>query len=52
MTVYFGILYDHIIPMKNFGLRYRFTDDKYFNVPELHLNQIKAFDKSASANQF
>ena len=38
--------------MKDFGLRYRFTVDKYLNISELHLNQIKAFDKFVSTDQF
>ena len=43
----FANIYYLIIPMKDFGLRYRFTDDKNLNFPWLHFNQIKALDKSA-----
>ena len=52
MTVDFRNNYDYIIPMKDFGLGYRFTDDKYLNISELHLNQIKAFGKSVLTDQF
>ena len=48
MTVDFGNIYDHIIPMNDFGLSWRFTDDKYDNLPEIHLDQLKPLDKVAS----
>ena len=48
MTVDFGNIYDHIIPMKDFDLKWRFTDDNNDNLPESHLDQIKALDKTAS----
>jgi hypothetical protein len=34
--------------MKDFGLNWRFTDEKYDVLPELHLEQLKPLDKEAS----
>ena len=34
--------------MKDFSLRGRFVGDKYDNLPEIHLEQLKPLDKAAS----
>lgn len=48
MTVDFGNIYDHVIPMRDFRLNWRFTDEKYDVLPEVHLDQLKPLDKIAS----
>lgn len=48
MTVDFGNIYDHIIPMKDFSLNWRFTDEKYDTLPAQHLDQLKPLDIIAS----
>ncbi len=42
MTVDFGNIYDHIIPLNTWGLKY------YDNLPQLHLEQLKPLDKIGS----
>ena len=42
MKVDFGNIYDHIIPMNSWGLKY------YDNLPEAHFDQLKPLDKIAS----
>lgn len=44
MAIDFENINDHIIPMKDFGLSWRLTDD----LPEIHLDQLKPLDKIAS----
>jgi hypothetical protein len=42
MTVDFGNIYDHIIPMNSWGLKY------YDNLPPIHFDQLKPLDKIGS----
>jgi hypothetical protein len=49
MNVDFNNIYEHVISMDDFSLKWRFTDEKYCVLPEMHLNQIKPLDKDASA---
>jgi hypothetical protein len=48
MKVDFNNIKDHVIPMNDFGLRWRFTDEKYDKLPDEHLNQLKPLDKEAA----
>jgi hypothetical protein len=48
MSIGFDNIIDHIIPMDNFSLKWRFTDPEYNKLPYLHLCQLKPLDKTAS----
>ncbi len=39
---------EHIIPMEDFRLRWRFTDPKYDQLPGIHLDQLRPLDEEAS----
>ena len=41
----FQELSNHIIPMSEFRLKWRFTEEKYDCLPEQHLNELKPLDK-------
>ena len=41
----FEDLNKHIIPMTEFTLKWRFTEEKYDCLPEQHLNELKPLDK-------
>ncbi|MGV3632279.1 MAG: DUF2947 family protein [Bacteroidota bacterium] len=44
----FDNIYDHIIPMEDFRLKWRFTEEKYDILPDLHLEQLKPLSPEAS----
>ena len=44
----FDELSSQIIPMENFRLNWRFTDEKYDKLPEEHLEQLKPLNIEAS----
>ena len=48
MKVDFSNIHEHIISMNDFSLKWRFTEEKYAVLPDLHLSQIKPLDKKAS----
>lgn len=48
MKIDFDNIFDHIILIDNFQLRWRFTDEKYDKLPDQHLDQLKPLDKAAS----
>ncbi|MES2109259.1 MAG: hypothetical protein V4577_10945 [Bacteroidota bacterium] len=48
MNIGFDNIDEHIIPMDNFPLKWRFTEKKYDILPELHLNQLKPLDVNAA----
>lgn len=48
MNVNFDNIYEHIISMDNFKLKWRFTEDKFDKLPDEHLQQIKPLDGEAS----
>lgn len=48
MKIGFDNILEHVIPMEEFSMKWRFTDKKYNQLPELHLNQLKPLDKEAS----
>ena len=48
MAVNFDNIYKHVIPINDFRLKWRFTDDKYDKLPDLHLSQLKPLDNLAS----
>jgi hypothetical protein len=48
MKVDFNNIDEHIIPMTDFRLNWRFTEEKYDKLPEEHLMQLRPLDKEAS----
>ena len=48
MKIDFDDLFEHIIPIDQFRLNWRFIDEKYGKLPEQHLEQLKALNKDAS----
>lgn len=44
----FNILKDNIIPMKDFNLKWRFTDENYDVLPQIHLDQLKPLDEEGA----
>lgn len=47
-TMNFQEIDKHIIPMDDFILKWRFTEEKYDMLPDNHLNEMKPLDKEAS----
>ena len=48
MSIDFDNIFQHIIPMSDFRLNWRFTEEKYDKLPDQHLNQLKPLDSEAS----
>ena len=44
----FNILKENIIPMEDFNLKWRFTDENYDVLPQIHLDQLKPLDEEAA----
>jgi len=48
MGVGFDNILDHVIPMDDFAMKWRFTDEDYNRLPQLHLEQLRPLDRQAS----
>jgi hypothetical protein len=48
MNIDFENIYDHIIPLEDFDLIYRFTEEKCYTLPTQHIDQLKPLDKEAA----
>ena len=48
MNVDFDNIFQHRIRIEEFQLKWRFTEEKYDKLPELHLEQLIPFNKDAS----
>jgi hypothetical protein len=48
MSIDFDNIFQHIIPMEDFPLKWRFTDEKYDKLPEAHLEQLRPLNNDAS----
>ena len=48
MKIGFDNIYDHVISIDKFRLKWRFTDLKYDLLPDIHLNQLKPLDIKAA----
>lgn len=48
MKIGFDNIFQHVIPMEEFSMKWRFTEEKYDLLPEQHLEQIKPLDNEAS----
>lgn len=47
-TMNFDMLQNHVVPMSGWRLKWRFTEDKHDNLPDLHLSQIMPLDEQAA----
>lgn len=48
MQIGFDSILEHVIPISKFPLKWRFTDEQYFVMPQIHLEQLKPLDRDAS----
>jgi hypothetical protein len=48
MNIDFDNIFDHVIPLNTFSLKWRFTNDDPDNLPAQDLEQLKPLDKKAS----
>jgi hypothetical protein len=48
MNINFDNIFQHTIPMKDFRLKWRFTEEKYDKLPAQDLDQLKPLDKDAA----
>ena len=48
MKVNFENIHEHTIPLEDFRLKWRFTDDKYDTLPDQHLELLRPLDKAAA----
>jgi hypothetical protein len=48
MSINFNNIFEHVIPMDDFRLKWRFTEETYDKLPDQHLEQIKPLSKEAA----
>lgn len=48
MKIGFDNIYEQIIPMDKFRLKWRFTEDEYDKLSQIHLEQLKPLNEKAS----
>ena len=48
MKIGFDNIYNQIIPIEEFRLKWRFTKEKYDKLPDIHLEQLKPLNKKGS----
>ena len=48
MNIDFDNIFQHVISVDDFRLKWRFTDEKYDKLPEQHLDQLKPLDNEAA----
>jgi len=48
MNIDFDSIDEHVIPMNDFRLKWRFTDKKHDKLPSQHIEQLKPLNKKAS----
>jgi len=48
MNIGFDNIMQHVIPMDDFQLKWRFTEEKYDKLPDQHLGQLKPLDNEAA----
>lgn len=44
----FDNIFQHVIPIDDFRLKWRFTEEKYDKLPDQHLDQLKPLDNEAA----
>lgn len=47
-SISFENIHEHVIPINQFRLKWRFTDNAFDQLPEIHLTQLKPLDTEAS----
>ena len=47
MAVNFENIFNHTIPIDDFRLKWRFTDEKYDKLPNDHLDQLRPLNNDA-----
>ena len=48
MAADFDNIFQHVIPIDDFRLKWRFTEEKYDKLPDQHLDQLKPLDNNAA----
>lgn len=48
INIGFDDILQHVIPMDDFCLKWRFTEEKYDKLPDQHLEQLKPLDNDAA----
>ena len=48
MKIDFTNIDKHIVPISEFGLKWRFTEENYDVFPKIHLDQLKPLDRNAA----
>lgn len=48
MSINFDNIFEHVIPMDDFRLKWRFTEEQYGKLPEEHIAQLKPIDNEAA----
>lgn len=48
MNINFDNIFQYIIPINEFGRKWRFTEEKYDILPDQYLDQLKPLDKEAA----
>ena len=48
MKIDFTNIDKHVVSISEFRLKWRFTEEKYTVLPDIHLNQLKPLDKEAA----
>jgi hypothetical protein len=48
MKVSFDNIYNYVIPMTEFTLKWKFTDERKNRMPNIHLEQLKSLNKKVS----
>ena len=48
MRIDFDNIFQHVIPMEDFSLKWRFTQEQYDKLPDQHLDQLKPLDNEAA----
>ncbi|AHJ96006.1 hypothetical protein [Hymenobacter swuensis] len=48
MKVDFDTIHEHIIPLDNFQLKWRFTEEEYNKLPDQHLELLRPLSKAAA----
>ena len=48
MEIGFDNILEHVVPMDDFSMKLRFTDENYNQLSQLHLDQLKPLDREAS----
>lgn len=48
MNISFDNILQQVALMEDFPLKWRFTNEKYYKLPEIHLNQLSPLNKDAA----